>query len=292
DSVTFTDATMSSADFFGYSGGYFAATTIQPAQAYWVKVSATGTNPQMCLRALSVLPPKGVAAGLELMEMNKLIITDKAGYAQTLYLGDETIAKAPASAYEMPPPAPVGMDVRFSSGRIAEIYPTKFDPNGVYEYPIAINNATYPITIRWEVTKQAERQIVLTDAAGQGVIGNTILDGSGRMQITNVPPSGMKNLVIKLSEGLAVPKAFALDQNYPNPFNAVTEIKYQIPENSYVILKVFNVLGQEVATLVNEKKTSGQYTVSWDASNQPSGVYFYRLTADKFIAVKKMLFIR
>ncbi|MBI4548750.1 MAG: T9SS type A sorting domain-containing protein [Ignavibacteriae bacterium] len=99
-------------------------------------------------------------------------------------------------------------------------------------------------------------------------------------------------VIVGVDDDRSTPRTYALYQNYPNPFNPRTDIKYQIPENSYVILKVFNVLGQEVVTLVNEKKAPGDYTVTWDASNQPSGVYFYRVQTEKFIAVKKMLLIQ
>ena len=71
------------------------------------------------------------------------------------------------------------------------------------------------------------------------------------------------------------PERFYLHQNYPNPFNPVTNIKYQIPKLSFVLLKVFNILGNEISTLVNEKKPVGTYMVEFDATRLPSGVYFY-----------------
>ena len=70
---------------------------------------------------------------------------------------------------------------------------------------------------------------------------------------------------------------FKLLQNYPNPFNPSTNLEFRIPEQGFVILKVYDVIGNEVATLVNERKTAGNYTVKWNAANYPSGVYFYKL---------------
>ncbi len=90
----------------------------------------------------------------------------------------------------------------------------------------------------------------------------------------------------------AAPSVFELQQNYPNPFNPTTEIRYQISEVSHVMLKVYDVLGREVATLVNEKLQAGEYSVSWDAQDIPSGVYFYRLTSDEFQFTKKMLVMK
>jgi hypothetical protein len=102
-----------------------------------------------------------------------------------------------------------------------------------------------------------------------------------------------QSVVTALNENRSIlPDKFSLYQNYPNPFNPTTEIRFDIPEEGYVSIKIFDVLGREVATLVNEKKTAGHYSVSWDASAVPSGVYFYRLQTEKFSDVKKMLLLR
>ncbi|RLD24218.1 MAG: hypothetical protein DRI70_08490 [Bacteroidetes bacterium] len=90
--------------------------------------------------------------------------------------------------------------------------------------------------------------------------------------------------------GKGFTNGFKLYQNYPNPFNPVTTIPYSIPRNSLVQLKIYNLLGQEVATLVNEEKPTGNYQVEFDASNFPSGVYLYRLRAGDFVQTKKMIY--
>jgi hypothetical protein len=88
------------------------------------------------------------------------------------------------------------------------------------------------------------------------------------------------------------PAVFSLSQNYPNPFNPTTTIKYQLPASSKVTLKVYDVLGNEVATLLNEEKEAGTYEVMFEASNYSSGVYIYRLQAGSFIETKKMVLLR
>ncbi|MDI6802865.1 MAG: glycosyl hydrolase family 18 protein [Bacteroidota bacterium] len=88
------------------------------------------------------------------------------------------------------------------------------------------------------------------------------------------------------------PKEFTLKQNYPNPFNPVTTISFQVPVNQYMTLKVYDLLGQEIATLVDGFKAAGSYEVQWNADSQPSGTYFYRLTAGSFTSVKKLLLLR
>ena len=81
-------------------------------------------------------------------------------------------------------------------------------------------------------------------------------------------------------------------QNYPNPFNPSTTIKFQIPNSSFVNLKVYDVLGNEVATLVNEEKPAGTYQLSFDASNLSSGIYFYKLQAGNIVETKKMILLK
>jgi len=96
---------------------------------------------------------------------------------------------------------------------------------------------------------------------------------------------------------LVLPQAYLLEQNYPNPFNPSTLIRYQLPVDGYVTLKVYNVLGQEVATLVNEFQTAGTHSITFDTRNSSfgilsSGVYLYRLQANNFIQTKAMILLR
>jgi Tol biopolymer transport system component len=89
-----------------------------------------------------------------------------------------------------------------------------------------------------------------------------------------------------------LPRTYSLYQNYPNPFNPTTTIKYQIPDLSFVTIKVYDVLGNEVATLVNKEKPTGSYEVEFNATALPSGVYFYRLQAGSFVETKKMVLMK
>ncbi len=86
--------------------------------------------------------------------------------------------------------------------------------------------------------------------------------------------------------------SFHLDQNYPNPFNPITSISYRVSSAGMVSLKVYNILGKEVASLVNEYKPEGSYTVEFDGSNLASGVYLYRMHAGEYSAVRKMLLVK
>jgi hypothetical protein len=89
-----------------------------------------------------------------------------------------------------------------------------------------------------------------------------------------------------------LPNAFRLEQNYPNPFNPTTNITYSIPKAGFVSLKVFDMLGREVAELVDETKQPGRYSITWDAGVMASGIYFYKLTSGEFRSTKKMVLIK
>jgi aminopeptidase N len=93
-------------------------------------------------------------------------------------------------------------------------------------------------------------------------------------------------------EDIVVPKEFSLEQNYPNPFNPSTKIKYTIASEGFITLKVFDILGNEIAALVNSKQDVGSYTVDFDASKLNSGVYFYRIETKSFVETKKMLLMK
>jgi hypothetical protein len=109
----------------------------------------------------------------------------------------------------------------------------------------------------------------------------------------------IENPIVGVDELPAVPKEFALLQNYPNPFNPTTIIKYDLPNEGIVTLKIYDILGREIKTLANEVQKVGSYEARWFADGLPSGVYFYRLSvgslsgqSGNFSAVKKMLLLR
>ena len=95
-----------------------------------------------------------------------------------------------------------------------------------------------------------------------------------------------------VNDEVAIPTSYSLSQNYPNPFNPSTVIKYQVPQNSFVNINVYDVLGSQVKTLVREEKAAGSYELKFDASNMPSGVYFYSIQTGAFTQTKKMILMK
>jgi hypothetical protein len=103
----------------------------------------------------------------------------------------------------------------------------------------------------------------------------------------DIQPTGVEPIVSS-----QIPQKYNLEQNYPNPFNPVTKINFDLPKSGFVTLKVYDMLGQEVATLVNGTKNSGSYIVDFDGSSFSSGMYFYKLESNGFTATKKMMLIK
>ncbi len=89
-----------------------------------------------------------------------------------------------------------------------------------------------------------------------------------------------------------MPQSFELYQNYPNPFNPATIIRYELPTDAHVLIKLFDILGREIKTLVDESKEAGYHQITLDASQLASGIYFYKMVAGSYVAVKKLVVMK
>ena len=104
--------------------------------------------------------------------------------------------------------------------------------------------------------------------------------------------ANLKKESIDNSNNINLPTEYGLSQNYPNPFNPSTTIDYQIPEKNFVSLKIYDILGRVVATLVDKEMNPGYYSANWNAGNLASGIYFYRLSSGSFVSTKKLMLIK
>ncbi len=147
--------------------------------------------------------------------------------------------------------------------------------------------------------KKIGNKMQLSEAGSTGESGSDS-DGDGvpfiPEQPDGLPPIFAPQATFDLLTGIEgendIVNKFILKQNYPNPFNPTTTIKYSIPTSDFVTLKVYNILGKEITTLVNRKQAAGNYEINFDASNLTSGVYIYQLNSGKKVQVKKMILLK
>ncbi|MCO6446366.1 MAG: T9SS type A sorting domain-containing protein [Ignavibacteriota bacterium] len=137
----------------------------------------------------------------------------------------------------------------------------------------------------------------------RGVVASDFdLDGKTDLAIIATDEFGQDSLFVLYNTGNVsgiseenfqqIPENFSLSQNYPNPFNPSTTIRFELPESDIVTLKIFNILGEEVSTLVNTELKAGKHEYQFNANNLSSGIYFYRIQAGSFTETKKMILIR
>lgn len=250
---------------FGYSNGYSVASTIEPGKGYWVLVDRPGE----LLFSSAASAPRIVSDMPE--SMGTLIIRDALGHQQKLYYGTEPHV----GSFELPPQPPEGScDIRYASGKYLETSP---------EAPIRLSSVAYPLQVSWNAGSDGDPAVLEAD----GVMHR--LEAAGELTIAR--PVENLTLLNRPAVTERIPTQFALDQNYPNPFNPTTVIRYALPLEAHVTLKVYDVLGRQVATLVDGPQHAGVHSATFDA-NLPSGVYLYRLSAGGFSDQKRMLLLK
>jgi photosystem II stability/assembly factor-like uncharacterized protein len=274
-----------SSNFFGYSNGYSAADILQPGRAYWVKFSEPG-NLMLDLSksvgdSLFAMEKKN-GSTISFDQFNSITVSDKQSHHSALYFSNRSESKNLSERSDLPPMPPTGaFDVRFASGKYIE----HAGENGMKEINILVSSISYPATIQWKMIKE------FVGLASLEIDGKEIkLNENGNMVITN--PQAQIKLKLLPAQVTGVPNEFALQQNYPNPFNPSTTIKYELPVESKVTIKIYNALGQVVKALVDEIQTAGFKTVEWDASGMSSGIYFYRFQTHSFTETKKLLLLK
>ncbi len=273
-----------SSQFFGYDNGYFSEATLQPAKGYWVKASQ---DAKMILKQ-GFANKTTLLSNLEPDAKHRLLtftVTDAVGNKQKLFVTKFQNTLDKQMNYELPPPPPEGsLDVRFASQKFVEVV------SGGKEELLAINisSSAYPITISWETTAKL-------DGSASLVIENKEINVKAHSSSRINQPQG--KILLKLNVSSGIPKEYALHQAYPNPFNPSTTIAFDLPKDAMVTLKVYDVLGREVAELLNNQQyEAGQHEVLFNANNFASGLYFYRISAqhegNTFTDLKKMILLK
>ncbi len=133
--------------------------------------------------------------------------------------------------------------------------------------------------------------VITKSSVGQMAIGEA-MNSSIRVQSGFLADTTLRGIILAVNDENKLPVDYSLEQNYPNPFNPITSIQYSLSSRQQIKLTMYDMLGREVQTLVDEVKAQGTYTVKWDGKEFPSGVYFYRLTAGTFTDVRRLLLIK
>jgi hypothetical protein len=275
DSVVATPPGIVAGNFFEYAAGYNPVAVLRPGKGYWVKVNAGGT---LSLRGVESGPAPDAGARPPVPEgFAALTVTDADGAVQRLYVS--AAAAGDLSAFVLPPPPPEGaFDVRFDGDRYAAA------PAGSgKDARLAIRGARYPVSIAWTSAGEGT-----TISAGGGVAtmegpGSILLQEAGPV-VLGAAPAGRASA--------PPPGTSGLTGNYPNPFNPSTVIGFTLPSAGPVRLGVFNTLGEEVAVLIDGVRDAGTWTVDFDASGLPGGVYFCRLQGAGPVSTMKMVLMK
>jgi hypothetical protein len=153
-----------------------------------------------------------------------------------------------------------------------------------------VDSLTYDDHLPWPVEADgAGSTLELIDV----VVDNSI-PANWKASIGHGTPGKLNSVVTSVEENrfVEIPSEFSLSQNYPNPFNPETRIKYQLPKTGHVSLKVYDILGRAIVTLVNETKTPGRYEVVFNGSELASGLYIYQLKSGSYVEAKKFLLLK
>lgn len=249
-----------------------------PHRAYWLKAKNDG------ILILDASPLKRnlpiPSAYSTTPSQNNLTFIDNTGKKQTLYFGFDDTLLSKLELYEIPPFPPEKIfDVRYQNNHFIEV-----TSSSTQNFKVIIDNAEYPVTLRWSMKDQVNYAWLIVNNK------EIPLDREGKIMLST-PTSSLSLQLLKSSEP-EIPATFALEQNYPNPFNPITVIRYKLPFDSWITLKIYNMLGENILTLINDKQEIGYHSKIFDASNLPSGVYYYKLTARSFTDVKKMILLR
>lgn len=277
-------------NYYKFKKGYKITEIIEPGSGYWIKTNSPGElilSTEMLLRM-----PQYQSLNDILSAFNNVRVKDSNGQEQVLYFGtnDDDIVKT--DFFELPPPAPLGVfDVRFESNKMLETHSSEIE--NAIQLRISLNNVAYPLIVSWKVNKIKSIAYRLCYYSEGKLILNQLLVDKGNININELPEN---NLLLKI-EPKFVPNEFALYQNYPNPFNPSTKIIFDLPFSSKVDLKIYNILGQEVMTIIDKLEfEEGRHEVEIFPTKLASGVYFYRIDAEYsgkyFRSVKKMLYLK
>ena len=246
---------------YSFGEGYELADVIEPGLGYWIRSYTEGS-----------ITISSTAASGKSKFVNRLTDANSISFnGQTLYFGVE-IPQEEILSYSLPPKPPAGaLDVRYEG----DWKVVKDDGN------IEIMNNSNELKIDYKIHQ--DTWVLINQLTGE----EYSLTSSGTIDLV-----GDITGFTLMKEDAALPSQYALAQNYPNPFNPVTSIRYSVPASGPLSLKVYDLLGEEVSTVVEGEHKAGFHTAQFDGSHLSSGVYFYRLSSKDHTITKKLILMK
>jgi hypothetical protein len=262
---------------FEFTSGYRLATELQPGLGYWVRANVSG-NIELSAGA----PSKSRPQTPDLSAFDRIeIVHGERQESSSFYFGKTYPSGYTVENFSVPPAPLAGiMDVRFEGGTWVndQSNPMLLAQNLQEGSALRIHPAPdLDAVIQYQVIQHANdgRQTTSIVKGSESVI---LSQATQRIEIQRL--------------GDELPVEFTLDQNYPNPFNPTTTIRFGLPESADVSLEIYTVLGQRVMTLVNENRSAGWHTVSFNGAGLSSGVYVYRIQAGGYVSTKKFMLVK
>lgn len=262
--------------------GYRPTSVIMPGRGYWANVHGDAYL-TMTVGPWAFQSEGGAQIGKEAAELSTLLnhleVRDNAQRDGEVYFGT-TSKKMDLDYYALPPVPPVGsFDVRFATNRSVE------SNVGTSGSVLRFQTTDYPVVLS---ANNVRGNYVVTDLNGK-TLGEFVDGQDNQITIANRNVKAVNIMAKSSTQAANMPVTEDLTQNFPNPFNPTTEFFYSVPTDELVTVKLVNALGQEVTTLVNGSVKAGTYKVTVDASQLPTGIYYYKMQAGNFSATRKMI---
>lgn len=268
---------------YGYRDGYKIIDTLVPGSGYWVKARDTGKIILNSVKQNQYLSSKKVSLETEFYYLN----FQNRNVTQKLFFTNDEIENH--NMYQLPPLPPSEVfDVRFATQRSLEV----FDVMRNYIHEIKIQTNNFPVKISWDIINSGNTFWSLEIYNENGLVNTFDLSKRGATELSDI--NEKVYLIARNVKNVSdiLPANYSLEQNYPNPFNSKTKIKYSVPKGSKVTIKLYDLLGRELGVLVNDFHSAGYYEHNFDAGSLPSGVYYYQMSSDNFVQVRKLLLLK
>jgi len=265
--------------YYYYQGSYHQASELEPGIGYWIYAAEEGT-----IRLEAGAP--------QVSEKQKKMFVDEASDFYHLHFENEHstqdfwISEQPLTAdqqirFMLPPKAPEpGLDVRSSAG---------YAISRQHSDQIEITSTSWPIEVTMTAPENSDPDYIYRITGKNSTDEVHFNLNPGQTIRIN---SELENLILERVHIDETIQEYFVYPNYPNPFNPITSIQYQLPEQSHVLVDVYNIAGQRVSTLVNQQQQAGMYTIQFDGSYHASGIYFVRFQAGSFSQIQKLTLIK